>query len=129
MSLFHPPAFEAIDDVDERSRRRLRELTSDGESFVFGFVERDAVLDRHRTRVLLTDEKIVELERGWYFESTETYRLDKIGTVETERSGHAIEVDGTRVDGEFHARDPAVGRRFANAIREQVEAMAADETA
>jgi hypothetical protein len=120
LDVFRSPIVESLDEFDEKTRSRLDRMLADDESFEVAVIERDALLGQHRTRVVLTDRRLIELDFGFVFDTDETIELAKVSSVETDRGGFVVEVDGTGVDDEWQLSSGEQGRRFADAIRSKL---------
>jgi len=120
LDVFRSPMVESLDEFDEKTRSRLDRMLADDESFEVAVIERDALLAQHRTRVVLTDRRLIELDFGFVFDTDETIELAKVSSVETDRGGFVVEVDGTGVDDEWQLSSGEQGRRFADAIRSKL---------
>lgn len=120
LDVFRSPMVESLDEFDEKTRARLDRMLADDESFEVAVIERDALLGQHRTRVVLTDRRLIELDFGFVFDTDETIELAKVSSVETDRGGFVVEVDGTGVDDEWQLSSGEQGRRFADSIRSQL---------
>ncbi len=121
LDVFRSPMVESLDDFDEKTRSRLDRMLADDESFEVAVIERDALLGQHRTRVVLTNRRLIELDFGFVFDSDETIELAKVSSVETDRGGFVVEVEGTGVDDEWQLSSGEQGRRFADSIRAEVQ--------
>lgn len=121
LDVFRSPMVESLDEFDEKTRARLDRMLLDDETFEVAVIERDALLGQHRTRVVLTNRRLIELDFGFVFDTDETIELSKVSSVETDRGGFVVELEGTGVDDEWQLSSGEQGRRFADAIRAEVQ--------
>lgn len=110
-------AYRQLDDFDRKTQRKIEALLRDGEEFLGAIDTFDAFIPRRRTKLVLTDARLIEYRRGFIQESTTDYDLEKISAISFDRGlvRRKLEIEGTGID-ETYTVDPDGGRAFANAL-------------
>lgn len=112
MSLYH--TFEAL---NERTRERLSAMLGDDERFVLAVTVTDGLYKRHRSRLVLTDRRLLKIKHGFGIHvETEDYPLGDLADVSLSEGGRA-ELHVSTPDGErFYPLEPGGAAEFFDAL-------------
>ena len=112
------------DELGETARSELEaELTSD-ESFVIGAQTIGSPLRRFRRRLVLTTDRLIVIDPGFFRSNVRSISLSDISSVETDRLSAAgrVRLRGPGdLDESFHVHIDD-GERIAKALRDQLTA-------
>lgn len=118
--------YQALDDVEDPWREHVAERLVDGEEIRYGIDLKDGLYKATtaKTRLFVTDHRIVWVQRGWTSVDVDTFQLDAVNSVESDKglSSSTVRIIGSGIDQQYKAKaDLAV--RFATeadqAITEQ----------
>lgn len=101
------------------ARAALDELLADGEEFLGGIDCRDAFVlrDRRRTKLFLTDRRVIEYRRGLFGGATTAHDRERVATATVSRAlfFYQLTLSGPGFLKTFRV-DPTAGRQFADAV-------------
>lgn len=116
--------FESLEFLPEADREEIEEQLSRNEEIIAALPTRQSrwwqFRPRHRTKLILTNERIIVFKRGFLRRRFEEYLLSETSNVEqrSERWRHA---NASEWDGEAWEANPEAARKFVEMAREQVK--------
>jgi len=115
--------YHEFDALPKRHRRRLHELLHDDERFVMAATYGRWIFKRYSPFVVLTTERLFELQNIRSVDRTDEIALRAISRVVSgqryDKGRPVLEVEGHGIDKEL-VLPPGAGKRFADAVRAQL---------
>jgi hypothetical protein len=113
MRLYH-----TTEALDERTRERLRAMLAGNERFALGITVPDGLYKRRRSRLVLTDARLLGIKHGYGVHvETESHLLSELSDVRLTEGGRA-ELELTGPDGGLaYPLEPGDAAEFADGLR------------
>ncbi|WP_187432961.1 PH domain-containing protein [Natronococcus pandeyae] len=115
--------YHSIDDFDSKRREAIESLLYSDEQFIYGIDVYDAILltGKRASKLVLTDQRVIEFKRGFIKENSKDYSLDEIASIE-HKKGYVmrkITLQGHGFDEDYQTLED-FGRQFVTTVREQM---------
>ena len=113
--------WKTVRQLDDSTREALDETLLESESFIIGTrTFEDGLRKSRRTKLLLTDKRIIAVRKGTISADTRDFPLSKLSSVDFHRGLNSkIELHGSGID-ESYVVGYEGGKAFADAARRQL---------
>ena len=115
--------YSSIDQFDDKRRSALSSLLYSDETFIYAIDVYDAVFrtDARASKLVLTDQRVIEFQRGFIRESSKDFRLEDIASIEYDKGYvmRKVTLEGQGISKDFQTLED-YGRTFVTAVREQM---------
>lgn len=111
-------SYGTLDEFKRRTRSGIEDSLFQGEKFLGAIDVYDALFRKRRTKLILTDQRLLEFKRGWIRQSITDYDRDRISNISFNKGiiYRTLGVSGSGFDEEWTV-DYEDGQPFAAAIR------------
>lgn len=109
--------YRTLGDLESGFRENVEDRLVEGEEFILGIRAADSLRGSRKTRWILTNRRVVSVQKGLLSEENSDIPLSSISTVEYDQGMTTeVTISGSGVDEEFYTA-PGPGKAFVNALR------------
>lgn len=111
-------SYATLSDLDRKTQRGVQSTLFNSEEFLGAIDVYDSLLGRKRTKLVLTEQRIIEFKRGFIRQSTVDYDRDRISNISFDKGiiYRKLGISGTGFNEKWYV-DYEAGQRFASAAR------------
>lgn len=109
--------YRTLGDLEPAFRENVEDRLVEGEEFILGIRAADSLRGSRKTRWILTNRRVVAVQKGFLSEENSDIPLTSISTVEYEQGMTTeVTISGSGVHEEFYTA-PGPGKAFVDALR------------
>ena len=111
-------SYATIADLDRKTKKGVQSSLFTGEEFLGAIDVYDSIIGRKRTKLILTDQRVVMFKRGFIRQSTVDYDRNQITNISFDKGlvRRKLGISGSGFSEEWYV-DYEAGQQFASAIR------------